>query len=218
MLDKQELLKTLNTYNIISNKYGPTIYEKNTKLGICLDIKESTFGYLTRIFTFDTKEKLEDFLNKYSWYKKNKNQYNITLNFDKYDTVEPKIKYLYQEEELNLEKMLNLKNIITQKENDLSKDNEKIKYLMNINGLTNYIIDIKNNKQKVKTEKNNLKTKENDLKYELLENLTTYYGREKKPEKKTVSLESISSNNDITLLKNNEINIQTKDLNEIKNY
>ena len=83
MLDKKELLKILSTYNITSNKYGPTIYENNTKIGLCLDIKESTFGYLTRIFTFDDQKKLEEFLNKYSWYKKNKNKYNITLNFNR---------------------------------------------------------------------------------------------------------------------------------------
>ena len=218
MLDKQELLKTINTYNIVSNKYGPTIYEKNSKLGLCLDIKDSTFGFLTRIFTFNNRNELEEFLNKYSWYKKNKTKYHITLNLNKYNTAEPQIKYLYQNNELSLNDMLNLKNIITQNEKDQTENIEKQSLLMNISALTNYLIDIKNYKQQTKTEKNTLKLKENDLKYELLENLTIYYGRTKKPEKKAVSLENILINNDINLLKNNEMNIKTKSLPEIKNY
>ena len=125
MLDKQELLKILNTYNITSNKYGPTIYEKENKLGICLDIKESTFGYLTRIFTFNDKDTLSEFLTKYSWYKKNKTKYNITLNFDKYNTKEPNIKYLYQNQELSLTDMLNLKEVITKNENNITEENKK---------------------------------------------------------------------------------------------
>ncbi len=218
MLDKQELLKILNTYNITSNKYGPTIYEKENKLGICLDIKESTFGYLTRIFTFNDKDTLNEFLTKYSWYKKNKTKYNITLNFDKYNTKEPNIKYLYQNQELSLTDMLNLKEVITKNENNITEENKKYIYLTNIKALTEYLINIKKNKEQIKIEKNNLKTKENDLKHELLENLTIYYGRPKKPEKKAVSLENIFTNNDISVLQNNEINIQNKSLNDIKNY
>lgn len=218
MLDKKNLLQILNTYNIKSNKYGPTIYEFNTNLGICLDIKESTFGFLTRIFIFNNEDEVKDFLNKYTWYKKNKNKYQITLNFDVFDIPNPNIKYIYNNEELTFNDMLNIKNIINEKLNKKEELQEKSIYLMNINSLTNYLITIKNNKIIAKQEKNRLKTTENDLKYELLKRLFIYYERPNPPEKKAISLDNIIQNNDISIYKNNELNIQNKSLDEIKNY
>ena len=52
MLAKNEALQILKRYNIKSESYGPTIYQENDNIGICLDIKDSLFGYLTRAFIF----------------------------------------------------------------------------------------------------------------------------------------------------------------------
>ena len=58
MLTRNECLQVLKTYNINSQKYEPTIYENNKEIGICMDIKDSLFGYLTRIFIFNEKTRL----------------------------------------------------------------------------------------------------------------------------------------------------------------
>ncbi len=218
MLDKPSLIKTLNAYNLLSNNYGSTIYEENGKLGICLDIKHPIFGFLTRVFTFDTTSSLEEFLNKYIWYKNNYQKYNINLIFDSYETKSPNLKYNYNDYELTLEEMLNLKNTIEHEKKSINENNEKSIYILNIQNLTNYLINLKNAKQTARSEKNNLKIKENDLKYTLLEALTTYYGKNSIIDKKAVSLDSILNYTDNSNLKNNLVNIENKSLAEIKDY
>lgn len=218
MFNLENILKTLNSFNINSHKYGPTIYQKNNELGICLDIKDTVFGFLTRKFIFDNNKSLEDFLKKYSWYKQNAQEYNIELTLDKYDTENPNIQYTYNNKELTLEEMLNFKNLKIEKEEKLINDESKNIYLTNIRELTNYLIDLKKKNYQNKVDKNNLKIKENDLKFELIEALSKYYGQNKKLDKKAVSLESLIPNNDINLLETNLKNINTKSLDEIKTY
>ena len=92
MLSKTDILKILQTYNISSSSYGPTIYENNNTLGICLDIKDSTFGFLTRIFTFNDLNTLDEFLQKLTWYKNNHQKYSIKLILDDYQVKEAHIK------------------------------------------------------------------------------------------------------------------------------
>ena len=48
MLAVNDALDILKTYNIHSRKFEPTIYQNSNEVGICLDIKDSLFGYLTR--------------------------------------------------------------------------------------------------------------------------------------------------------------------------
>ena len=68
MLEIKEINKVLSSYGLKSNKYGPTIYQVNDTTGLCLEIKDPTFGYLTRVITFTTLDELDDFLSKYTWY------------------------------------------------------------------------------------------------------------------------------------------------------
>jgi len=218
MFNFENILKTLNSYNINSHKYGPTVYKKNNELGICLDIKDTVFGFLTRKFIFKETKTLEEFLKKYTWYKQNAKEYNIELSLDKYDTDTPNIIYTYNNKELTLDEMLNFKNIKNEKEEKLMNDESKNIYLTNIRELTTYLIDLKKKNYQNKVDKNNLKIKENDLKFELIQALSVYYGQNKPLEKKAVSLESIIPNNDIALLENNLTNINTKTLSEIKEY
>ena len=86
MITKKEIIKTLKSFNYDSNKYGPSVYNSKDTLGICMDIKDSTFGYLTRVFTFNNKEELEEFLEQYTWYKNNYKKYNIKLTLEEYNT------------------------------------------------------------------------------------------------------------------------------------
>lgn len=184
MLAKKDALEILKRYNINSGKYEPTIYENNNQIGICLDIKDSLFGFLTRIFTFNEKEELNSFLASFFWYKNNHQKYNIKLTLDKYDTKNPQIIYLFNNEKLTLENMLNMENYLETKEENKAKDHEKEYYLKCVEELTNYLINFKQMKENIKLEKNKLKTEENDLKYSLLTELTIYYGKEKPLTKK----------------------------------
>jgi len=218
LITLKEVLKILQSYNINSQKYGPTIYKNKENLGICIEIKDKTFGFLTRAFTFENINSLDNFLKMYFWYKNNHKKYNIELSLDKYDTPTPKIKYIYNNEEITLDTMLNLDQIIENKKEEIIEDETKEIYIKNIEGLTNYLIEYKKTKDKIKNEKNNLKTKENDLKYELLQSLSIYYGKEKNLIKKPVSLEIIKQSNDIEILKENLKNIKNKEIKEIEEY
>ena len=87
--------------------------------------------------------------------------------------------------------------------------------MINIEGLTNYLINLKENKYKIRKEKNDLKIKENELKYELLEALNKYYGKTKAITKRPVNLDIINNSNDKDQLQENLKNIKQKSINEI---
>ena len=217
MLQIDEALQILKTYNIYSKKYEPTIYQNNNEIGLCLDIKDSLFGYLTRIFLSNSKDDLNDFLRKYFWYKENHKKYNIKLKLDDYYTKTPKIIYEYQNVSLSLDEMLNMKNFIEKEKEEKKEEEQKKQYLESIRELTNYLMNFKALKENIKQEKNKLKTEENDLKFELLQQLTTYYGREKVLEKKVVTLD-FPSNIDNTSLIENLKNIENKSIKGIEDY
>ena len=219
MLAKKECLQTLKSFNINSTKYEPTIYESKEEIGICLDVKDSLFGFLTRIFTFNELEELNNFLTSFFWYKKNHKKYNIKLSLKEYNTKKTSIIYKYKDQELTLENMLNMDNFLNNqaKEKEEEKEKEKEYFIKSIEEIKSYIINIKQMKENIKQEKNKLKTEENDLKFELLNELTTYYGKTRTLNKKQITLEPINTV-DSTLLLENAKNIKTKSLNEIKEY
>lgn len=217
MLTINETLEVLQTYNIHSHKYEPTVYQNKNQIGICLDIKDSLFGYLTRAFTFNTKEELNDFLKGFFWYKNNHQKYDIKLTLDSYDTYNPKLIYKYQNSLITLQEMLNINNFLEKEKEENIEEEKKAIYLINIEILTNYLIDLKKLKENIKEEKNTLKTTENDLKFELLIALSTYYGREKKFLKNEITLDPISNVEENLLLENKK-NIQDKPLKDIENY
>ena len=213
MLQVNDALKILKTYNIHSKKYEPTIYQNQNEIGLCMDIKDSLFGYLTRVFLINSKNDLDEFLKKYFWYKENHKKYKIKLKLDDYSTKTPKIIYEYQDHNLTLNEMLNMDTFIEkEKEEDLKKQ-----YIANITNLTKYLMNFRALKENIREEKNKLKTEENDLKFELLEQLTTYYGREKNLEKKVVTLD-FPSNIDNTSLLEYLKDSENKSLEELENY
>ena len=217
MLAKKECLQTLKSFNINSTKYEPTIYESKEEIGICLDVKDSLFGFLTRIFTFNELEELNHFLTSFFWYKKNHKKYNIKLSLKEYNTKKTSIIYKYKDQELTLENMLNMDNFLNNQAKEKEEEKEKEYFIKSIEELTSYLINFKQMKENIKQEKNKLKTEENDLKFELLNELTTYYGKTRTLNKKQITLEPINTV-DSTLLLENVKNIKTKSLNEIKEY
>ena len=218
MLSIKDILKVLHSYNIDSTNFGPSVYQDENETGISLEIQDSTFGFLTRYFTFKTTEELEEFLKCSFWYKKNKNKWNIELSLDNYEIPNPKIIYTYNERKLNYADMINLETTIKNEEKENAIDVEKNGLIINIEGLTNYLINLREKKYTIKKEKNDLKIKENELKYELLEDLNTYYGKNKPITKRAINLENITNNNDNNLLQNNLKNIKQKEIDELKTY
>ncbi len=219
MLAKNEALQILKTYNIKSESYGPTIYQENDNIGICLDIKDSLFGYLTRAFIFPDASSLDNFLKGYLWYKNNHQKYNITLSLESYETKIANIKYMYNNNSLSIDDMLNMDTYLKKEQENLDDSNLFEIYLSNIEKLTEYLINLKKSKQTIIAEKNALKTKENDLKFELLKELTIYYDRNKNINKKIITLDFMNPPSDNSLLYNNINNLKiNKSIDEAKNY
>lgn len=218
MLDISKMLKILNSYNINSNKYGPTVYNCDNEVGLCMDIKDTHFSFLTRLFVFREEDEVRDFLNKNLWYKKNKDKYRISLRLEEYDKKITKVNYFYDDKKMEYDDMLNLKNIINEKKESVQEENLRNIYLSNITNLTDYVINLKKVKLDNRLKKNELKIKENDLKYELLLNLAKYYDKNKVIEKKIVTLENMTNDNSEEILKNNLTNIKDKKIEELEEY
>ena len=216
MLTQNNIIEILKTYNINSQTYGPTIYKNENNIGICLDIKDSLFGYLTRIFIFKEKNQLNEFLKVFYWFKNNSHKYQINLSLNDYCIKNPKIIYKYHNKIISPNDLLNFDNFINNEIKEHEKEHEKEIYLKNIEELTNYLINLKQKKLKIKQEKNQLKILENDLKYNLLQSLILYYGREKTINKKVVTLDNITNDQNDFIQNSNDF--KTRDLTEIKNY
>lgn len=217
MLSVKEILKVLHSYNIDSTNFGPSIYQNENETGVSLEIQDSSFGFLTRYFTFNTLNELEDFFKCLFWYKKNKNKYNINLSLDNYEVPNPQIIYTYNDKKLNYEDMINLETTIENSQKENEEDIERNSLIINIEGLTNYIIKLKEQKSNTRKEKNDLKIKENELKYELLESLNKYYGKTKSIIKRPINLDVIENINNNELEENLK-NIKQKEISEINTY
>ena len=217
MLAKNDCLQILKSFNINSTKYEPTIYENNKEIGICLDIKDSLFGYLTRIFTFNNKEDLSQFLTSFFWYKNNHQKYDIKLSLKEYNTKKTTIIYKYKNQILSLDNMLNIDNFLNEQIKEKEKLSEKEYLIKSIEELTNYLINFQQMKENIKEEKNKLKTEENDLKFALLNELTIYYGKKRTLNKKDINLEQLTPTNSI-ILQENVKNIKSKSISEIEEY
>ena len=69
-VEKEVLQKILYKYGFYSLNKEPFLYVKNNEIGISFSFKDPFYGELTRIFLPKSIEEAEDFLAKYSWYKK----------------------------------------------------------------------------------------------------------------------------------------------------
>lgn len=123
-------MERLNKAYDITFKYGISLYDfgpylslTNNKIGICLNIKDDKYDYLTRNFCFDDLTDFEKFIKKYAYYK-HVLKSNSRLLLDNYKCVSPNISYEFEKEEL-------LKKENDQKELNLIKDKsiELVNYL-----------------------------------------------------------------------------------------
>jgi len=134
---KEELQKLLNKYGFQSLKKEPFLYVKGEEKGFLYSYKDSYYGTLTRIYLPKSKEKAEEFLGSFSWYKKNglKNQIEIVL--DNYETPNPIITYQREGKIFTLEELKKIepiskktKNIENEKEQNFIKKLKRTIYIL----------------------------------------------------------------------------------------
>lgn len=65
----KQAISITSKYGISLHKFGPFLSYYDNKIGICLDIQEKKFGYLTRNYQFENINDFESFLKKYAYYK-----------------------------------------------------------------------------------------------------------------------------------------------------
>ena len=82
-------------YGFTFNGIGPSFSFINNKVGICLNLLDQKYGYLKRNFTFDNINDLDNFLKKYRFYIRNKDNENIYLSLDDYEIENPTIYYSF---------------------------------------------------------------------------------------------------------------------------
>lgn len=95
----KQAISITSKYGISLHKFGPFLSYYDNKIGICLDIQEKKFGYLTRNYQFENINDFESFLKKYAYYK-NVLKGNTNIIFDNYENVSPQIKYGFEEKKL----------------------------------------------------------------------------------------------------------------------
>lgn len=92
-------LSLTSKYGISLHKFGPFLSLVDQKIGICLDIKDDKYGFLTRNYNFETIKEFEMFIKKYSYYK-NVIKGNTKISLNDYKTESPIIKYGFDEKDL----------------------------------------------------------------------------------------------------------------------
>ena len=162
------LIKMFNKYGFHSLKKEPYIYKNNDEIGISFTFDDPLYGELTRIFIPKTAEEAEDFLGKYSWFKKHGKKYNISISLSDYKLQNPEIKFTKEKKEYSLEELKILSN------NDLIQKNstkKEFNYLKKLKRTLFLLISIINEKKKIEIDiynnLNSLIESYNDKKEEL---------------------------------------------------
>lgn len=169
-------------YNITS-KYGVSLYNfgpflsyVNSKIGICIDINDVKYGFLTRNFSFDNLNDFEDFIKKYSYYKNTlKNKSILSLN--DYQTISPKINYDFE------------------KEAEINKLNEKKEIetiIEESSSLYSYVENLYNERLDQLILRDKARMAMNDKLLEYKENLYNFYGKEYQEEINSMLDETIN--------------------------
>lgn len=95
----EKALNLTSRYGISLHRFGPFLSFVDNKIGICLDIKDDNYGFLTRNYSFENLDDFEEFIKKYSYYK-NTIKGNTKITLDDYKILSPKIKYGFEEKKL----------------------------------------------------------------------------------------------------------------------
>ena len=115
MLELKETKNILKYYGFMSNNVEPIACEYEGMAGLFITFK-TKYGRLSRCITFKTKKALENFLQLYLWYRSEINNPEVYVEFDNYETINPKIKFYKSNEEITneaLEEEKEIKNVET---------------------------------------------------------------------------------------------------------
>ena len=108
MLDRESVLNVLKKYGYNSLNRAPFLYQDKKKIGIYFIWPHKHYGNLERILFFNSLEEVEEEVYKYWWFSNNKNKYPLSVLFDDYETVSPKVIYTYKGNPLTLETIKSL--------------------------------------------------------------------------------------------------------------
>ena len=181
-MNKEMILNLLRQYGFGLNQKDPYLYDGELGLGIVYTFKDPFYGILTRVYQAPSLKEYEDFLNKYSWYKKNgqKTRVKICLENDKEIVANPK--FIYQGKEKNYQE---LQDIAQNKKETVLKEKNYIKKLRRTVNILMQILDIKR-KLQIETRKNYEEFYQNYItKKEAFEKELANYLKEKQEEKET---------------------------------
>lgn len=181
-MNKEMILNLLRQYGFGLNQKDPYLYDGELGLGIVYTFKDPFYGMLTRVYQAPSLKEYEDFLNKYSWYKKNGQKTRVKICLENYKEIMANPKFIYQGKEKNYQE---LQDIAQNKKETVLKEKNYIKKLRRTVSILMQILDIKR-KLQIETRKNYEEFYQNYItKKEAFEKELANYLKEKQEEKET---------------------------------
>lgn len=181
-MNKEMILNLLRQYGFGLNQKDPYLYDGELGLGIVYTFKDPFYGILTRVYQAPSLKEYEDFLNKYSWYKKNGQKTRVKICLENYKEIMANPKFIYQGKEKNYQE---LQDIAQNKKETVLKEKNYIKKLRRTVNILMQILDIKR-KLQIETRKNYEEFYQNYItKKEAFEKELANYLKEKQEEKET---------------------------------
>lgn len=181
-MNKEMILNLLRQYGFGLNQKDPYLYDGELGLGIVYTFKDPFYGILTRVYQAPSLKEYEDFLNKYSWYKKNGQKTRVKICLENYKEIMANPKFIYQGKEKNYQE---LQDIAQNKKETVLKEKNYIKKLRRTVSILMQILDIKR-KLQIETRKNYEEFYQNYItKKEAFEKELANYLKEKQEEKET---------------------------------
>ncbi len=205
--------KTLAKYGFYSFKKEPFLYVQNNEFGISFTLKDNLYGELTRAFIPSSLEELEDFLGKYSWFKKYGQKYQIEIKLSDYKSKNPQIKFIKDSKEYTLDDLIKLSNEINSEKDNAERKKEEI-YIKKLKRTLFLLIEVIKEKIKIQEDsyQNLLRLKqEYHQKYNHFVEIKKEYSKEKKAD--FLSEETIEKIPDFT----SKIEKMLIDINKTKN-
>lgn len=129
MLKKEQVLKILKKYGFYSLNRAPYLYQNKDDVGVYFVWPNIHYGNLERVLFFYDEESLDEEIYKYWWFLNHKNQLNLAVEFDNYDTLSPKVTYKYKGNILTVSGMKNfdVERISIVDENEVLKKKQLIR-------------------------------------------------------------------------------------------
>lgn len=108
MLSIKDAKDILSYYGFVSTSVEPTLCQNKNNVGIFATFK-TKYGHLSRFVNFNSKNDMEKFLGAYLWYRKNINDSKLIVEFDDYEKISPKIKFIYNNIEVTNSNLTDIK-------------------------------------------------------------------------------------------------------------